>query len=213
MPRAKALVGLAIVALVGSVGAVPAQARAPEPDPEYTITVDPRGAGTAISDSMYGVFFEDINFAADGGLYAELVRNRSFEFLPVDNQSYTGLTAWTPNGVNGGAGTATTVDDDARLHERNRTYLNLALSNPDGGWYGVTNSGWNSGFAVKAGDRYDFSVWARTDAAAGTPLTVTLHDADGELLATPLTRVARDDIWTRYTGTLTARRTTQDRKS
>ena len=47
--------------------------------------------GPAISDSMYGVFFEDINYAADGGLYAELVRNRSFEFLPVDNRSYTGL--------------------------------------------------------------------------------------------------------------------------
>jgi hypothetical protein len=38
---------------------------------------------------MYGIFFEDINFAADGGLYAELVRNRSFEFLPVDNRNYT----------------------------------------------------------------------------------------------------------------------------
>ncbi|GAA1042538.1 alpha-L-arabinofuranosidase C-terminal domain-containing protein [Virgisporangium ochraceum] len=206
MPRARTLVGLAIVALVGSVGAVPAQARAPEPTPDYTITVDPRAAGADISDSMYGVFFEDINFAADGGLYAELVRNRSFEFLPIDNQSYTGLTAWTPNGVDGGAGTATTVDDAARLHERNRTYLNLALSNPDGGWYGVTNAGWNTGVAVQAGDRYDFSVWARTDAAAGTPLSVTVHDAQGDPLATPLTRVVRGDTWSRYTGTLTARR-------
>ena len=69
--------------------------RAAAPEPDYTITVDP-AARPEINDSMYGVFFEDINFAADGGLYAELVRNRSFEFLPVDNRSYTGLTAWTP---------------------------------------------------------------------------------------------------------------------
>ncbi len=66
---------------------------------------------------MYGVFFEDINYAADGGLYAELVRNRSFEFLPVDNASFTGLTGWTTTG--------TTVNDDARLNDRNRTYLAL----------------------------------------------------------------------------------------
>ena len=205
MPRAKRLVGLAIVALAGSVGAVPAQARAPEPDPAYTITVDPRGAGTAIPDSMYGVFFEDINFAADGGLYGELVRNRSFEFLPVDNQAYTGLTAWTPVGT---GGTATTVNDDARLNDRNRTYLNLALSTVEGGTYGVTNSGWNTGFALKAGARYDFSVWARTDSENGTPLSVTLHDTGGAALAAPIALTVRGASWSKYTGTLTARRDT-----
>ena len=43
---------------------------------------------------LLGIFFEDINHAADGGLYAELVQNRSFEFDPVDNPVYNGLTAW-----------------------------------------------------------------------------------------------------------------------
>ena len=43
---------------------------------------------------LFGIFFEDINHAADGGLYAELVQNRSFEFDPVDNPVYNGLTAW-----------------------------------------------------------------------------------------------------------------------
>ena len=46
------------------------------------------------SPNLYGVFYEDINYAADGGLYAELVRNRSFEFSTADNKSYTSLTAW-----------------------------------------------------------------------------------------------------------------------
>src|ERR687894_821675 len=71
--------------------------------PAYTITVDSAADGPQINDRMYGVFFEDINSAADGGLYAELIRNRSFEFRPVDNPSYTAMTGWT---VTGGAATA-----------------------------------------------------------------------------------------------------------
>src|SRR4051812_16883345 len=55
-------------------------------DPDYTVTVAPQADGAAIDKSMYGVFLEDINYAADGGLYAELVRNRSFEFSTVDNK-------------------------------------------------------------------------------------------------------------------------------
>lgn len=43
---------------------------------------------------FYGIFFEDINHAADGGLYGEMIRNRAFEFSPMDNPSYQALTAW-----------------------------------------------------------------------------------------------------------------------
>ena len=43
---------------------------------------------------LFGIFFEDINHAADGGLYAEMVQNRSFEFEPIDNNSYNIFTAW-----------------------------------------------------------------------------------------------------------------------
>src|SRR5690242_910018 len=103
MTYARPLLALSTAALlaVTLTGAVPAQAA----DPGYTITVDTTASGPEINDRMYGVFFEDINYAADGGLYAELVRNRSFEFLPADNGSFTGLTAWTPTGT---GGTATT---------------------------------------------------------------------------------------------------------
>ncbi|MGY3519622.1 alpha-L-arabinofuranosidase C-terminal domain-containing protein [Micromonospora sp. PTRAS2] len=210
MFRPHPLLGLAAAALVATTvaTAAPGLARTPAPEPEYTITVDPAAAGTPISDSMYGVFFEDINFAADGGLYAELVRNRSFEFGPADNRSYTPLTGWTSTADAGGAGTASTADDAARLHQRNRTYLRLDLANTGDGRYGVTNAGYNTGIALRAGGAYDFSVWARTDAAAGTPLTVTLHDAAGRPLAAPLRRAVRGDGWTRYTGTLKATRTT-----
>jgi alpha-L-arabinofuranosidase len=195
MSRSRAGLRWAATALIALPLAVATPAAAA--DPEYRITVPSGASGPAISDSMYGVFFEDINYAADGGLYAELVRNRSFEFLPVDNRSYTGLTAWTP------AGAATVVNDEQRLNERNRTYLKLGP-----GASGVTNSGYNSGIALAAGRPYDFSIWARTDSPAGTDLSVTLHDTAGAELAKPLTVAVRGDAWAKYTGVLRAKVTT-----
>ena len=210
MSPSRALTGLAAVVLLmaSAGGAAPVMAQTTAAEPDYSITVDPAATGPAIADSMYGVFFEDINYAADGGLYAELVRNRSFEFLPVDNGSYTGLTAWAPGAESGGAGTAATVNDAARLNERNRTYLKLTLTNPDGGRYGVTNSGYNTGVALSRGAAYDFSVWARTDAPAGTPLSVLLRDAAGEPAAAPVEITVRGDAWARYPVTVTATRST-----
>jgi len=147
---------------------------------------------------MYGVFFEDINRAADGGLYAELVQNRSFEYDEADNPAYTPLTAWTPVGAGGSAAVA---DDSARLNERNRRYLRLDVT---GTRYGVTNAGYGRGIAVKAGARYDFSVWARTTRPRGSRLTVTLADGTRRLAA-PLRLTVRGDRWIRYTGALRAR--------
>ncbi len=206
------LTTLAAVAIAMPLAVAPiagADPRPPSPEPDYTITVDPAAQGPEISDHMYGVFYEDINFAADGGLYAELVRNRSFEFSSADNGGYHGLTAWQPQGERGGAGTATTVDDDGRLNDRNRTYLELALDNSGASTYGVTNRGYNRGVALEEGERYDFSVWARTDAAGGTPLTVTLRDQAGDTTyAEPLEITVGSDTWTQYDGTLTATGTT-----
>ncbi|HEX2131342.1 MAG TPA: alpha-L-arabinofuranosidase C-terminal domain-containing protein [Actinophytocola sp.] len=158
----------------------------------YTVTVDATGSGPAISEHMYGVFFEDINRAADGGLYAELVQNRSFEYDPADNAAYTGLTGWAPH-----SGDPRVVDDAGRLNERNRRYLRLDLP------AGVINAGYNSGIRVERGERYDFSVWARTTATS-TPLTAALTDPAGRPLADPLRIAVRGDAWARYTGTFTA---------
>jgi alpha-L-arabinofuranosidase len=166
----------------------PVVAHAAEPD--YTITVNPDATGAAIPKSMYGVFFEDINYAADGGLYAELVRNRSFEFNTTDASGYNGLTAWTVSG------SAVVTNDDQRLNERNRNYLTVT------GAAGLTNAGYNTGLAVERSDKYDFSVWARAGAAAS--LEVTLHKADGTALSAPLRLSVNGDSWKKYTGTLRA---------
>lgn len=158
----------------------------------YTITVDANTTGPAISDTMYGVFFEDINRAADGGLYAELVQNRSFEYDPADNAGYTPLTGWAPK-----TGDPRVVDDMGRLNERNRRYLRLPLPG------GIINAGYNSGMNIEKGRKYDFSVWARTDQAT-TPLTVSVTDPAGTQLASPLKVTVSGASWTRYTGTVTA---------
>ncbi|MEV5320588.1 alpha-L-arabinofuranosidase C-terminal domain-containing protein [Streptomyces sp. NPDC052687] len=180
----------ATAALAVSCALVPAPAHA-EPVTDYAITVDPSATGATIDDTMYGVFFEDINRAADGGLYAELVQNRSFEYSTADNGSYTPLTSWTVDG------TAQVLNDDGRLNERNRNYLFLGAGSS------VTNAGYNTGIRVEQGKKYDFSVWAR--AAAGTTLTVSLKDAAGTLATAR--QVAVEGGWAKYTATFTATRT------
>lgn len=213
MTHARVVAGLATGVLgAGLLAGLPtahaADAAAPSATPApltYSVSVDPSATGPTIDPSMYGVFYEDINRAADGGLYAELVQNRSFEYSTADNRGYTGLTSWSSSATAGGAGTATTVDDAARLNERNRTYLRLALANPTGGTFGVSNAGYNTGVRLEAGKTYDFSVWARTDSPAGTPLTVTLRDAARTTAyASPVTVAVAGDTWTKYSGTFVA---------
>lgn len=194
MSRTRWRLGLGATAFLVAAGLVPAPAHA-EDVTDYAITVDPAARGAKIDDTMYGVFFEDINRAADGGLYAELVQNRSFEYSTADNSSYTPLTSWTVSG------TGQVVNDDGRLGERNRNYLSLGAGSS------VTNAGYNTGIHVDEGKKYDFSVWARAD--AGTALTVSLQDADGTLATARRVTVTKSG-WAQYKATFTATGTSSD---
>ncbi|WP_435209310.1 alpha-L-arabinofuranosidase C-terminal domain-containing protein [Streptomyces sp. bgisy034] len=191
MPRIRWRYGTAATALLVAAGLVPTATAHAEDVTDYSITVDPAAEGAAIDDTMYGVFFEDINRAADGGLYAELVQNRSFEYSTADNGSYTPLTSWTVGG------TGQVVNDAGRLNERNRNYLSLGAGSS------VTNAGYNTGIRVEQGKRYDFSVWARAD--SGSTLTVALKDAAGALATAR--QVAVEGGWAKYRATFTATRT------
>ncbi|MGW2051263.1 alpha-L-arabinofuranosidase C-terminal domain-containing protein [Streptomyces sp. NPDC001858] len=192
--RTRWRVGLGAIALLTATTLVPVPAHA-EAVTDYAITVDPAARGAKIDDTMYGVFFEDINRAADGGLYAELVQNRSFEYSTVDNKAYTPLTSWTVDGA------AQVLNDTGRLNERNRNYLSLAAGSA------VTNAGYNTGVRVEQGKKYDFSVWARAE--SGSTLTVSLQDADGHL-ATARQVAVRTGGWARYRTTFTATCTSSD---
>ncbi|MEV0482288.1 alpha-L-arabinofuranosidase C-terminal domain-containing protein [Streptomyces sp. NPDC050508] len=189
--RTRLRLALAASAFLLATAVVPAPAHA-EDVTDYAITVDPSTQGAKIDKTMYGVFFEDINRAADGGLYAELVQNRSFEYSTDDNKSYTPLTAWTV------AGTAQVVNDAGRLNETNRNYLSLEAGSS------VTNAGYNTGIAVEDGKKYDFSVWARAD--NGTTLTVALQDTGGTLATAHQVKV-RKNGWAQYRARFTATRT------
>ncbi|MBY8842789.1 alpha-L-arabinofuranosidase C-terminal domain-containing protein [Streptomyces sp. SP2-10] len=188
---ARQRLGLGVSAVLLVTAALPGPAHA-EATADYSITVDPSATGPEIGKTMYGVFFEDINRAADGGLYAELVQNRSFEYSTDDNEAYTPLTAWTVSG------TAQVVNDAGRLADRNRNYLLLGAGSS------VTNAGYNTGIAVQDGKKYDFSVWARAE--AGSTLTVTLQDAGGTLAAARRITVGKGG-WVRYKAGFTAGRT------
>ncbi|MFI7633215.1 alpha-L-arabinofuranosidase C-terminal domain-containing protein [Nonomuraea sp. NPDC049400] len=164
------------------------------------LTVDTEAKGTKVSPNLYGVFYEDINHAADGGLYAELVQNRSFEFNSTDHGSYTGLTAWTE--VERGATAALAIGTDRPLNDNNRNYLRLDVTGD--GTAGVANSGFNRGLPLKAGAKYDLSLWARR--ADSGPLTVSVED--GTNVLGTVTLEVKAGGWARYRASFTASGTT-----
>lgn len=117
--------------------------------------------GADIQPTMYGLFFEDINYAADGGLYAELVKNRSFEF-PQN------LMGWNTFGQ-------VTLQSDGPF-ERNPHYVRLAYPGHDHKRTGLENEGF-FGIGVKQDEEYRFSVWARLpEGGTGEKIRVELVD-------------------------------------
>lgn len=109
------------------------------------LTVQTNKIGAEIQPTMYGHFFEDINFGADGGLYAELVKNRSFEF-PQN------LMGWDTFGN-------VTLQNDGPF-ERNPHYVRLGNPGHAHKRTGIENEGF-FGIGIKADEPYRFSVWAR----------------------------------------------------
>ena len=125
----------------------------------YQMDIDLRKPGAVIQSTQYGVFFEDINYAADGGLYAELVMNRSFEF-PVDP-----LQGWTAFGN-------VQIKDDGPF-DRNPHYVRLADPGHAHRWTGLENHGF-FGIGVKKDEEYRFSVWARVPGGGSSTIEVEL---------------------------------------
>lgn len=140
------------------------------------IRIDIDNESVKTQGDLFGIFFEDLNHAADGGLYAELVRNRSFEFDPIDNDSYTGLTAWRKI-QRSDALVRLHVDDAHPLNDRNRHYAVLDIT-ATGDGAGLCNLGYADGIPVSDGQTYRFSCWVRLDAIYPHPTHATEHDAD-----------------------------------
>jgi alpha-L-arabinofuranosidase len=150
---------------------------------------------------LFGIFFEDINHAADGGLYAELVQNRSFEFNTIDNKDYHGLTAWEKV-ERGNAKVEINVEDSYPLNEMNTNYLTLSIIEPGEG-AGIMNLGFNTGIPVKSGENYHFSCYARCDTDSTKPVTVTLESTEGRIYAKNEVTISSTN-WKKYEIILTA---------
>ncbi len=119
----------------------------------HELVINTKKVGAEIQPTMYGLFFEDINYAADGGLYAELVKNRSFEF-PNNN-----LQGWKVAGK-------VELKNDGPF-ERNPHYVRLNGSGHGHKHTCIENEGY-FGIGVEKGKKYRFSVWARTAKPNGT---------------------------------------------
>jgi alpha-L-arabinofuranosidase len=151
------------------------------------IEIDAAAQGTPISPILYGIFFEEINHAGDGGLYAELVRNRSFEDADTPQ-------AWKLLGD----GAKMAIDTANPLNPRNPRSLRWEIA----GSASLVNEGY-WGIAVQRGKRYRFTMYARCDGQFRGALTVSLQSAGGQLYAQRTLRGFGKD-WKPFSATLTA---------
>ncbi len=168
--------------------------------------------GKAISDELIGIFFEDISSSADGGLYAELLQNGSFEFSPAERDGWGPGTAWKQVRPGHSLGTMQARMDNP-IHPNNPTYMRLHTERVKEyydykGWkgYGLQNDGFD-GISVKADAKYDFSVFFRNIGAAKQVRVVLAKPGQGwgaepTALAEATVQVSSTD-WQKYTAVLT----------
>ena len=160
----------------------------------HTLDVNTTKVGGPIPSTMYGIFFEDINYAADGGLYGELVKNRSFEFP-------NNFAGWDISGK-------VTLKDDGPFN-KNPHYVRLAPSGHSDKHTMIENHGF-FGMGVKGGEEYRFSVWARVPNGGTAKLWIDLVDnatmGDDQKLGNGSVEVSGAE-WKKYTAILKPNRT------
>lgn len=127
---------------------------------DNTITVETAKPEAPVQPTMYGIFFEDINYAADGGLYAELVMNRSFEFPNP-------FAGWDISGK-------VSLQDDGPF-DKNPHYVRLAPSGHNDKHTMIENHGF-FGMGLKKGAEYRFTVWARCPEGGNAKIWIDLVD-------------------------------------
>jgi len=146
----------------------------------HNISVDIKKPGSPIQKTMYGIFFEDINYGGDGGLYAELIKNRSFDF-PQN------LLGWTT------FGNVEVLKDGPFANNPN--YVRLSYPGHDAKQTGLDNEGF-FGVGVKQNAEYRFSVWARSAEAAGS-IRIELIDPESNVFASQKLAIDSKE-WKKY---------------
>ena len=194
---------------------------------QAALTIQTDAAGHKISPDLYGIFFEEINRAGDGGLYAEMLQNRSFE----DSARPLGWAAVTTQG----AEAAISLDKSRPLNTSNPTSLRVEIKSGGIGFAGVASQGFkgipspgktypdhlrelngawlarydaatkaaDNGLAVRQGAKYNFSLYARAAPGFSGPLTVSLEAQNGTVL-TSQQIAGLDDDWRQFHAVLTS---------
>lgn len=170
-PGIKPILLLAPVALICAAVLSPPRAQYAQTQSD-AVTVQIDRPGAAISPSLFGLFFEDINFGADGGLYPERVKNRSFEFPDP-------MMGWKRLARGETKGTLQIYDAGSGSGRPNAHHLQITADSSGG--FGVTNEGFR-GMGVEQGKEYLFSVSARKVGDTPAALRVEVEDADGKKL-------------------------------
>ena len=179
------------------VAALTLAAAAPLRAAPATLAVEVDKPGHAISPTLYGIFFEDINCSADGGIYAEMVRNRSFEDSNKPD--------WWEAVGNGPVNCELAVDSTQPVSTKNPHSLRVAIGKPGNGRAGVANNGyWGMGLAK--GQTYALSLFARGGEGFAGPLTISLEGSEGTVYAQKSIQSLTPN-WKRYQLTLKANAT------
>lgn len=164
-----------------------------EPTANVTVKVDSSKPRIQMSKDLIGVFFEDINYGADGGLYAELVQNRSFEYYKVPNYvDLEPLHAWELVEKEG-ASAKMAIKNAKPLNKNNTKYLQLSISK---GEAGIKNTGFD-GITINGGETYKFSVYMRRSSNFNEPVSVKiLNMKDNEIGSGSIEKVGKS--WKKY---------------
>src|SRR5688572_9524777 len=218
---------LFLLSLLGHWSSPPQPARA-----TGSIVVDVSRPGHPIASSMYGIFFEEISHAGEGGLYAELIQNRGFEdsrlppmcklengfIVPPRTPHFdTGkpndfrlrwnviseTPAWSLAATNGAAATMKLVDVEPLTEATPHSIQVDVTALGAGGRAAVINEGfW--GINVVEGAKYKLSFYARSDGSFRGPVMASLESANGTAHASTLVAIDRATGWKKYEATLTA---------
>lgn len=159
-----------------------------------TLTIDANERGDVISETLYGIFFEEINHAGDGGLYAELVANRSFE---KNTKNGSALEYWSR--YNGSTITAITSKTTDMINSAQERCAKITTTDAD---QGILNSGYK-GINIVNGREYKLNLFAKAD-EAGATMTVKLLAADKTTVLGEATIGELTTEWKKFSVNVTA---------
>lgn len=187
---------LSFIVLIGAFLPLRVNAQAP-----VTLQVDAGKPYAPIQPTMWGIFFEDINFAADGGIYAEMIKNRSFEFADPK-------MGWQEHksdrfSLNRESGSMTIINRIGAEHVANPRFARVTTNAPRG--YGITNEGFR-GMGIRQEAQYVFSVLASQHQGGNVTLRLEFVDDKGNSLGQAQLKPEGAE-WKKYTVQITATRT------